>query len=198
MTASGDPGGADWKDWLDLMYHPKGQDHAAAVPGDWIRTYRWVGGQRCQERRAELIARWNRSCRDTPPLAGSLLAAPLWAADVPDPRLTPGAVRPGLTKAKICSIKWGKDERHVRAAMKKQVFTSYGYSGNDDRNAYRQATSVRDRPSHQPRTGVPTKSPTYGRRLRTSLNAVIKDKLENRLNKEMCAGQITLREAGRC
>ena len=46
-----------------------------------------------------------------------LLAAPLWAADVPDPRLTPGVVRPGLTKAKICAIKWGKDERHVTAVI---------------------------------------------------------------------------------
>jgi hypothetical protein len=54
------------------------------------------------------------------------------ASDLPDLSKTPGAVRPGLTKSKICAIKWGKDERHVTAAMKKQVFDLYGYSGYDD------------------------------------------------------------------
>ncbi len=54
------------------------------------------------------------------------------ASDLPDLSKTPGAVRPGLTKAKICAIKWGKDERHATAAMKKQVFDLYGYSGYDD------------------------------------------------------------------
>jgi len=54
------------------------------------------------------------------------------ADDIPDPSKTPGAARAGLTRQKICLIKWGQDERHVTAAMKRQVFESYGYTGNDD------------------------------------------------------------------
>lgn len=131
-------------------------------------------------------------------LLGLLLAAPLWAADVPDPRLTHGAVRPGLTKAKICSIKWGKDERHVSAAMKMQVFTSYGYSGNDDPKcvpAGKRRCEI-DHLISRELGGADEVANLWPQAYGTSpWNAVIKDKLENRLNKEMCAGQITLREA---
>jgi len=55
-----------------------------------------------------------------------------FADNIPDLSKTPGAVRAGLTKQKICPIKWGKDERHLTAAMKRQVFESYGYTGNHD------------------------------------------------------------------
>jgi hypothetical protein len=55
-----------------------------------------------------------------------------WANDLPDLSKTPGVIRQGLSKEKICTIKWGKDERHVTAAMKRQVFELYGYSGYDD------------------------------------------------------------------
>ena len=55
-----------------------------------------------------------------------------WTGDIPDLKKTPGAIRAGLTTEKICSTKWGKDERHVTASMKQEVFTRYGYSGNDD------------------------------------------------------------------
>ena len=131
-------------------------------------------------------------------LLGLLLAAPLWAADVPDPGLTPGVVRPGLTKAKICSIKWGKDERHVSAAMKKQVFTSYGYSGNDDPKcvpAGKRRCEI-DHLISRELGGADEVANLWPQAYGTSpWNAVLKDKLENRLNKEMCAGQITLREA---
>jgi hypothetical protein len=53
------------------------------------------------------------------------------AADLPDLSKTPGVTR-ALTKKKICSIKWGRDERHVSTALKRQAFAAYGYSGNDD------------------------------------------------------------------
>ena len=38
------------------------------------------------------------------------------ADDIPDLGKTPGVARAGLAKQKICSIKCGKDERHVTAA----------------------------------------------------------------------------------
>ena len=54
------------------------------------------------------------------------------ADETPDLAKTPGVARAGLTQAKICSIQWGRDERHVTDAMKQQVFDAYGYSGYDD------------------------------------------------------------------
>ena len=54
------------------------------------------------------------------------------ADDVPDLTKTPGVVNSSLTKSKICGTKWGKDERHVTAAMKQEVFALYGYSGYND------------------------------------------------------------------
>ena len=50
------------------------------------------------------------------------------ADDLPDLTKTPGVLRPGLSKAKICTIKWGRDQRHVTSAMKDQVFALYGIS----------------------------------------------------------------------
>jgi hypothetical protein len=60
------------------------------------------------------------------------IASAALADDIPDLSKAPGAARAGLTKQKICSIKWGRDERHVTAAMKRQVFETHGYTGNDD------------------------------------------------------------------
>lgn len=55
-----------------------------------------------------------------------------WADDIQDKDKTPGVTRAGLTKQKICTTKWGTDQRHVTAAMKRQVFALYGYSGYND------------------------------------------------------------------
>ena len=55
------------------------------------------------------------------------------ADDLPDLTKTPGVSRPGLSKSKICTIKWGRDQRHVTSAMKDQVFALYGYAGHDPR-----------------------------------------------------------------
>lgn len=47
------------------------------------------------------------------------------AALLPDDAATPGVV--AITDAsKVCSTKWGTDERFVSAAMKKQVYDLYG------------------------------------------------------------------------
>src|SRR6266853_718330 len=61
-------------------------------------------------------------------------AAAAVAADLtlPDLSITPGVARTDITQKNICKTKWGKDARHVTAAMKRQVFENYGLSGNDD------------------------------------------------------------------
>lgn len=122
----------------------------------------------------------------------------VWADDIPDLNKTPGAVRSGLTKAKICSIKCGRDERHVTAKMKKQVFAIYSYSGYDDPRCIpkgKRTCEIDHLVSRELGGADVIKNlwpEAYGT---THWNATLKDKLENRLHKEMCAGKITLKAA---
>lgn len=123
-----------------------------------------------------------------------------WACadDIPDLHKTPGSYRTGLSKTKICSIKWGKDERHVTAAMKKQVFALYGYTGNDDPRcvpASKRHCEI-DHLVSRELGGADEVINLWPQAYGTSpWNAVLKDKLENRLHKEMCADAITLKQA---
>lgn len=51
--------------------------------------------------------------------------APAFGRDIPDPGLTPGLAREGLTVKEICSTKWGHDARAVTERMKAQVMAEY-------------------------------------------------------------------------
>jgi len=131
-------------------------------------------------------------------LLSLLLVGLAWADDIPNLQITPGAVRAGLSKTKICSIKWGKDERHVTAAMKRQVFAAYGYSGYDDPRCVPagKRTCEIDHLISRELGGADEVSNLWPQAYGTSpWNAVLKDKLENRLHKELCAGNITLKSA---
>jgi len=122
-----------------------------------------------------------------------------WADDLPDLTKSPGVVRTGLTEAKICSIKWGRDERHVTEAMKKEVFALYGYTGYDDPrcvpDAHGKTCEIDHLISRELGGADVVKNlwpEAYGS---MPWNAHLKDKLENRLHKEVCAGHITLKKA---
>jgi hypothetical protein len=133
-----------------------------------------------------------------------LAALGLWslaatADDLPDAAKTPGLARTGLSQAKICATKWGRDERHVTAAVKTQVFALYGYSGYQDArcvsDAHGKTCEIDHLISREVGGADDIKNlwpQAYGS---TPWNAHLKDKLENHLNKEMCAGRITLQEA---
>jgi len=125
-------------------------------------------------------------------------AAPARDLILPDPTLTPG-VATSLTAKDICGKKWGRDARHVTAAMKREVFALYGLSGNDDPACIRDKHGRKCEIDHaisrelggaddvqnlwpQPYGGSPW-------------NAIRKDRVENRLHKEVCAGTITLEDA---
>jgi hypothetical protein len=121
------------------------------------------------------------------------------ADDLPDSNKTPGMARQGLSKASICATKWGKDERFVTAAMKTKVFSLYGYLGYQDKRCVPDAhgkTCEIDHLISRELGGADDVSnlwpQAYGS---TPWNAHLKDKLENRLNKGMCAGHITLQQA---
>jgi len=120
------------------------------------------------------------------------------ADDIPDLSKTPGVARAGLTKKRICEIKWGKDERHVTASMKMEVFALYGYSGYDDPRCVPKGkrTCEIDHLVSRELGGADEVKNLWPQAYGTSpWNASLKDKLENRLNKEMCAGHITLKQA---
>ena len=131
-------------------------------------------------------------------LLGLVVASLAWADDIPNLHTTPGVTRPGLSKHKICTIKWGKDERHVTLSMKRQVFALYGYSGYDDPRcvpAGKRRCEI-DHLISRELGGADEVNNLWPQAYGTSpWNAVLKDKLENRLNREMCAGHITLQQA---
>ena len=76
-------------------------------------------------------------------LVGTVTAFAQMLPLLPNHMLTPGVARTDLTLKKICTTKWGKDARHVTAAMKQQVFTAYGLTGNKDPACIRDASGRR-------------------------------------------------------
>jgi hypothetical protein len=103
-----------------------------------------------------------------------------------------------LSKQKICSIKWGKDERHVTDAMKQEVFALYAYTGYDDPRCVPagKRTCEIDHLISRELGGADEVRNLWPQAYGTSpWNAVLKDKLENRLHNEICAGRITLKAA---
>jgi hypothetical protein len=130
------------------------------------------------------------------------LAFPAIAGDLtlPDPKVTPG-VATDLTAKQICRKKWGADARHVSAAMKRQVFENYGLSGNDDEACEPDAHGRRCEVDHlisRELGGADDIKNLWPQPYGTQpWNAVRKDRVENRLHKEVCAGRISLERAQR-
>lgn len=121
-----------------------------------------------------------------------------WANDIPDLSKTPGVIRTGLSKEQICVIKWGKDERHVTPAMKRQVFELYGYSGYEDPQCIPagKRTCEIDHLISRELGGADVVDNLWPQAYGSSpWNAVLKDKLENRLHKEICTNKISLAKA---
>jgi hypothetical protein len=131
--------------------------------------------------------------------SGSYVGHVMADDSLPDLTKTPGASRPGLTKSKICSIRWGRDERHVTETMKRQVFADSGYSGYDDPLCVADSHGKRCEIDHLVSRELGGADEianlwpqSYGG---APWNAHIKVKLENRLHREKCAGRISLAQA---
>lgn len=116
------------------------------------------------------------------------------AAVAQDARLTPGVARHDLTQKQVCTTKWGKDQRHVTAEMKRQVFESYGI-------ACKPLTAKRgpacggweiDHSISRELGGADDVANLWPQPYAGAWNARMKDRLENRLHKEVCAGHLTL------
>lgn len=114
------------------------------------------------------------------------------ARTLPDLKLTPGVARPELTKDQICTTKWGKDQRAVTAAMKRRVFDEYGYpKGNKDPRCACEIDHLISRELG----GADDVKNLWVQSYSGAWNARMKDRLENKLHVEMCAGKITLEDA---
>lgn len=114
---------------------------------------------------------------------------------VPNPALTPGVVT-AMTQAEICSTKWGADRRHVTPAMRRQVLANYGLLAADVKPA---ASSGHANLCCEIDHLIPRElggADDVGN-LWTEpwADAHIKDIIENRLHKAVCAGTITLAAA---
>jgi hypothetical protein len=102
--------------------------------------------------------------------------------------MTPGVARP-LTRETVCTTKWGKDRRHVTLAMKREVFAAYGIPYADhakyevDHLISRELGGADDVRNLWPQPWTGTE------------NAHMKDRLENALHRQVCAGTITLEHA---
>jgi len=123
---------------------------------------------------------------------------------LPNPSVTPGAIAIN-SKATVCTTKWGKDARHVTAAMKKQVYAKYGTAPGSGVCAWKTRTTragktVReacevDHLISRELGGADDIRNLWPQPYTQHPGAHEKDWLENRLHKEVCSGKITPQEA---
>jgi hypothetical protein len=121
---------------------------------------------------------------------GSLHYDPVHAV-LPNPKLTPGDVFPGVTAGDVCTPGWSSDHRHVTEGMRDKIYAEYGREresgccevdhliplelggSNDIKNLWPEPEN--------PRPGDAEK-----------------DQLENELHRLVCTGKMPLTEAQQC
>lgn len=124
-------------------------------------------------------------------------AAAALAADLPTPSLTPGSTL-AVTAADICKSGYAKSVRAVSEALKRAVYREYGLAGNHTGYcAVEEGCEVDHLISLELGGANDIKNlwpePYSG----TAWNAHTKDKLENFLHSEICAGRLPLGQAQR-
>jgi hypothetical protein len=118
---------------------------------------------------------------------GSAFADPL-----PNLDLTPGEARKDLTVKQICNTKWGKDHRSVTQSMKNKVFEAYGYFNH---NKDKRCPCEIDHLISRELGGADTIANLWPQSYTGEWNARMKDRLENRLHKEVCSNNLYLLDA---
>ena len=122
---------------------------------------------------------------------------------MPDPQLTPGVTRSGVTLDEICNTKWGTDARYVTEAMRKDVIAAYHFDiKHCPLTAYRSKQVHREEIDHLiPRElgGADDEKnlwpQCYERVMKDKSEqadgAHKKDQLENELHRRVCAAMST-------
>jgi hypothetical protein len=133
-------------------------------------------------------------------LLNALLLTSAEAGDLPDKRLTPGAVRP-LSHATICATIWSRDRRFVTARMKLGIYHTYGLIGPRDKQCVPDAHGRRCEIDHLiPRSlgGADVPANLWPQPFGTKpWNAARKDRLEVKLSKLVCSSKLKLASARR-
>jgi hypothetical protein len=119
------------------------------------------------------------------------------AADRPDLSKTPGVAR-DLSRAALCSTKWGLDDRHVSEGMKAAVAAAYGLpperTTRDKRGRVHHAWPSVEFDHSIPREagGADDVRNLYPQEW---VYAHQKDRLENKIHRMICAGEIEITAA---
>lgn len=104
---------------------------------------------------------------------------------LPDPAFTPGEAT-ALTQTAVCDTKWSRDERHVTLKMKRAVCALYGAERCPGKEWEVDHLISREL------GGADTAANLFPQPI---AQARLKDRLENRLHREVCSGAISLEAA---
>src|SRR4051812_46012719 len=110
-------------------------------------------------------------------------------AQLPDPKLTPGATLKA-TREQVCTPGWATAHRNVSIAMKKFVYREY-------RMPYRPKEAEVDHLIPLELSGANSIGNLWPEPYAGEWGARTKDRLENRLHRLVCVGDIPLEEAQR-
>lgn len=118
------------------------------------------------------------------------------AGDLPDPMLTPGEANRTLTQAKICAPQFRTALfRKVPASLKARVYAVYGLRDHKGACAGPEGCEI-DHLISLEVGGANTLANLWPQPYAsTPWNAHVKDKLENKLHKLVCAGMLNLKQA---
>lgn len=125
---------------------------------------------------------------------GLVLSSTAFAADLPEPRLTPGVARAGVAAADLCPVAHTPALRNVSEAEKNQAYREYGVTPRQGICApagceVDHLISLEIGGSND--IGNLWPEPYGG----TTCNAHVKDGLENRLHALVCVGTVALVDA---
>ena len=132
--------------------------------------------------------------------AYTLLACFLWYAVaygepivippiLPNTTMTPGVASPQGTRENICLSGYAGSVRNVSSRLKQQVFDEYQLDRTKDKYEVDHLISLELGGSNDIKNLWPQSFTTH------PWNAHVKDKLENRLHREICDGILTVEEA---
>jgi hypothetical protein len=111
---------------------------------------------------------------------------------LPDPACTPGAYYSGATRARVCRSGYAGQVRHVSSATKDAIYRAYGLGRHFDG-----ANGEVDHLISLELGGSNVRANLFPEAAAPPPGSHQKDRLENRLHAEVCAGQLTLRSAQR-
>jgi len=128
-------------------------------------------------------------------LALALTGTSAFGGDLPDAKLTPGAIRTEATKDNLCPIAHTPGLRNVTSTEKNQVYAEYGIKPHQGFCAVAEGCEVDHLISLEIGGSNDVTNLWPQQYSGTVWNAHVKDKLENKLHALVCAGTITLADA---